>query len=239
MNLLEWLAVLLVGVGAVSQGVAGFGFGLVAASAVIAAFGPTTGVVCICLLALVSTIPPLARELSHTRWVDAGIWIAAAVVVTPLLGWALRGVDTEPLSVMSGLVILVGVALLALGRTAAALSGRAGGALAGAVSAAMNLVAGAGGPPVALFAANAGWSVSASRATMLTFFTASNIVTIAVLGLELPGRAAHGGHAGLGRGRHGVGSLVGAEDERGTGSRPHPRDRRARAGRRWSLSALV
>ena len=142
---------------------------------------------CVCLLALVSTVPPLARELSHTRWVDAGIWIAAAVVVTPLLGWALRGVDTEPLSVASGLVILVGVALLALGRTAAALSGRGGGALAGAVSAAMNLVAGAGGPPVALFAANAGWSVSASRATMLTFFTASNIVTIAVLGLDLPG----------------------------------------------------
>jgi uncharacterized protein len=183
----EWLAVALVGVGAVSQGVAGFGFGLVAASAVIAAFGPTAGVVSVCVLALLSTVVPLAREVRHTRWADAGIWIAAAVVVTPLLGWALRGVDTGPLSVASGVVILVGVGLLALGRSAASLGGRVGAVLAGGVSAAMNLVAGAGGPPVALYAANAGWTVAASRATMLTFFTASNLITIAVLGWDLPG----------------------------------------------------
>ena len=187
MTPVEWLAVVLVGVGAFSQGVAGFGFGLVAASAVIAAFGPTAGVVSVCVLALISTVVPLTREVSHTRWVDASIWIGAAVIVTPLLGWALRGVDTKPLSVLSGLVILIGVGLLALGRSASALGGRIGAVLAGGVSAAMNLVAGAGGPPVALYAANAGWGVAASRATMLTFFTASNLLTIAVLGWHLPG----------------------------------------------------
>jgi uncharacterized membrane protein YfcA len=89
--------------------------------------------------------------------------------------------------VASGLVILVGVALLALGRSAASLGGRAGAVLAGGVSAAMNLVAGAGGPPVALYAANAGWGMASSRATMLTFFTASNLLTIAVLGWDTPG----------------------------------------------------
>ncbi len=187
MTSIEWLAVLLVGVGAVSQGVAGFGFGLVAASAVIAAFGPSAGVVSVCVLALVSTVIPLAREFRATRWVVAGIWIAAALVVTPTLGVVLRGVDTEPLKALSGLVILLGVGLLSLGRSAAVLGGRAGAVLAGAVSSAMNLVAGAGGPPVALYAANASWSIPASRATMLTFFTASNLVTIAVLGPDVPG----------------------------------------------------
>ena len=142
------------------QGVAGFGFGLVAASAVIAAFGPTAGWSASACSRWSPPSPPLARELSHTRWADAGIWIAAAVVVTPLLGWALRGVDTEPLSVASGLVILVGVGLLALGRTAASLGGRVGAALAGGVSAAMNLVA---GPAVRLSRSSRPTPAGASR----------------------------------------------------------------------------
>lgn len=187
MTPVEWLAVVLVGVGAVSQGVAGFGFGLVAASAVIAAFGPTTGVVTVCLLALVSTVLPLGREIAHTRWVDAGIWTAAALVVTPLLGVVVRGTEVRPLTIASGVVILIGVVLLELGRSAPSLGGRGGAVLAGGVSSAMNLIGGAGGPPVALYAANAGWTVPAARATMLTFFTVSNVLTIAILGLELPG----------------------------------------------------
>ena len=53
----------------------------------------------------------------------------------------------------------------------------------------MNVVAGVGGPAVALYAANAGWPAAAMRSTGQAYFLVLNVVALASLGLPaVPGR---------------------------------------------------
>ena len=68
------------------------------------------------------------------------------------------------------------------------LEGRVATAAVGAASGAMNVTAGIGGPPIALFAVNAGWSPEMARPTMQLFFLGINAVALTTLGTpdELP-----------------------------------------------------
>ena len=112
--------------------------------------------------------------------------VRARHVVTWLVGLVLGDLDAGLLAAVAGLAVLVAVGLLAAGRSAPRATGVHGAVLAGAVSGAMNVVGGVGGPPVALYAANAGWSTARTRATLLAFFALQNVVTVAVLGWVSP-----------------------------------------------------
>ena len=139
--------------------------------------------------------------------------------------------DARLLSALSGVAVIVAVALLARGRTSVRLAGRRGAVLAGAASGAMNLIGGVGGPPVALYAANAGWPIERVRPTLMAFFAVQNAVTVAVIGWVWPSAAlvvalvigsvlgvAPGEPAGRGRGAHRR-----TRGGRGRGSGPHRR----------------
>lgn len=186
---LEWLAALGVAAGATAQAVTGFGFALVAAPALVAALGPTQGVSVVCVLGVLASVLPYAREARHTDWRAVALWWVPTLVISLLLGAALAGVDARLLSALSGVAVIVAVALLARGRTSVRLAGRRGAVLAGAVSGAMNLIGGVGGPPVALYAANAGWPIERVRPTLLAFFAVQNAVTVAVIGWVWPSAA--------------------------------------------------
>ncbi|MGB7818234.1 MAG: hypothetical protein WBL35_05780, partial [Ornithinibacter sp.] len=67
------------------------------------------------------------------------------------------------------------------------LAGLPGTAATGFSSATLNVVGGVGGPPIGLYAANADWAPHHTRATLQTFFLAQNVVTVAVVGLVMPG----------------------------------------------------
>ena len=56
----------------------------------------------------------------------------------------------------------------------------------GITSAALNVIGGVGGPPVGLYAANAGWDPPESRASLQAFFLVQGIATVAVVGLTWP-----------------------------------------------------
>jgi uncharacterized membrane protein YfcA len=183
---LELLAVVAVVAGSLAQAVTGFGFALVAAPALVAWLGPTPAVVTVCVLGTLASLPPYLREARHTRWPAVVVWFVPATAATWLVGRALGGVDTGLLAAGAGAAVLVAVALLAAGRSAPRAAGFHGAVLAGAVSGAMNVAGGVGGPPVALYAANAGWSTPRTRATLLAFFALQNVVTVAVLGWVNP-----------------------------------------------------
>ena len=186
---LEGLAALGVAAGATAQAVTGFGFALVAAPALVAALGPTQGVSVVCILGVLASLLPYAREARHTDWRAVALWWAPTLAVTLLLGAALAGLDARLLSALSGAAVILAVVLLARGRTSVRLAGRRGAVLAGAVSGAMNLVGGVGGPPVALYASNAGWPIERVRPTLMAFFAVQNVVTVAVIGWVWPGPA--------------------------------------------------
>jgi len=148
--------------------------------------GPTPAVVTVCVLGTLASVPPYAREAQHTRWPMVAVWFVPATVVTWLVGLVLGGLDAGVLAAVAGVAVLVAVGLLAAGRSAPRAAGVHGAVLAGAVSGAMNVVGGVGGPPVALYAANAGWPTERTRATLLAFFALQNVATVAVLGWVSP-----------------------------------------------------
>ena len=179
------LAVLLaVTAGAVAQAVSGVGFGLVCGPLLVAALGPRDGVRLSVLLSMAVNLGVLAWAHREVAWSRLPLLLTAAGLSTPLLAWALTPLPARTLQVLAGATALAGALALAVGLSWPAARGRTGTAAAGVVSAAMNVVAGIGGPAVVLHAANAGWPAAQTRATLQVYFLCLN--TVAVLSLGTP-----------------------------------------------------
>ncbi|MDQ3946780.1 MAG: sulfite exporter TauE/SafE family protein, partial [Actinomycetota bacterium] len=176
------LAAVAVALGAVAQSATGFGFSLVSAPFLIAAYRAPTGVRLNLVFSLVINLALLAREHRRVDLRAAGLLLVPATVVTVPVALAVRRSQPGPMTVMAGLMCLAGVAALARGRQFRGMSGLAGTAAAGAVSGGMNAAAGISGPPVVLFAINARWPLERARPTMQLFFFGLNAVTLASLG---------------------------------------------------------
>jgi uncharacterized membrane protein YfcA len=177
------VAVLAVAAGATAQAVSGIGFALVCAPFLVAAEGSHQGVRLAILLSAVLNLFMVARARRDVRVGDAGLLLAPAAVATLLLALVVRDLPERTLSLAAGLVILVAVAALASGLRVRRARGRGGAVAAAVVSAGMNVVSGVGGPPVALYAVNAGWPVRTARATLQAYFLCLNVVALAGLGL--------------------------------------------------------
>ena len=169
-------------VGVAAQAVTGFGFSLVSAPFLIAAYRAPTGVQLNLLLSLAVNVAVLSREHRHADVRAASLLLAPALVAVVPVAYAVHRISPGPLTVAAGLVCLAGTAAVAAGRGLRRAGGPAGAVAVGLVSGAMNVVAGISGPPVVLFALNAAWARPRARATMQVFFLGLNILTIASLG---------------------------------------------------------
>ncbi|HKN89611.1 MAG TPA: sulfite exporter TauE/SafE family protein [Acidimicrobiia bacterium] len=179
---MELLAATAVAVGVAAQAVTGFGFSLVSAPFLIAAYRAPTGVQLNLLLSMAVNVAVLAREHHHADHRAAGLLLAPAVVAIVPAAYAVRHVARGPLTVAAGVVCLAAVVALGSGRRLHQGSGRAATAAVGLLSGAMNVVAGISGPPVVLFALNADWPPARTRPTMQLFFLGLNALTLLSLG---------------------------------------------------------
>lgn len=196
---MEVVAALAVLVGSIAQAVTGFGFSLVCAPFLVAAYGAPEGVQ---INMVVSTILNLLLLATGWRRVDRGSTVrllVPAVVVTVGLGLLVRGAQNDGLTVLAGALCLTGVLVAARRRTFHRLTGTVGTTVVGALGGAMNVVAGIGGPPVVLFGTTAGWPPEVARPTLQSFFLGINIVALATLGLpdDVPLLAVAGMAVGL------------------------------------------
>lgn len=171
-----------VALGAVAQFATGFGFSLVCAPFLIAAYRAPTGVQLNLVLSVVINLALLAREHRGIDFRAAGLLLVPAMMATVPVGYVVRHSPPGPLTVVAGLICLVGVVALARGREFPSVRGRAGTVAVGAVSGGMNVTAGISGPPVVLLAVNAGWPSERARPTMQLFFLGLNAVALASLG---------------------------------------------------------
>jgi uncharacterized membrane protein YfcA len=174
------LAALAVAVGAAAQSVSGIGFALVGGPLLFAVFGAREGVRVAVVLSMLVNVGVLAREHRAVMWRRVLPVLVAALAATPLLVHLLSGAHPRALRVAAGAVIVVGAALVAAGR--ATRGGLLAAVLAGLVSATMNVLASAGGPAVAVYAAGAGWDPARLRATLQAYFLTLNVVTVLTLG---------------------------------------------------------
>ena len=186
MDPLHALAVLGVVVGGLAQSITGMGFALVAAPVLIALLGPTQGVAVVVLLGTLATLAPLLGHWRAVRARDGVSLLIPSLIATPVVGLLVSGADTAALAVGAGVGVLAGVTALWRGLRWRRLVSVPGAIGTGISSAVLNVIGGVGGPPVGLYAANAGWEPRATRATLQAIFLVQGVVTVVVVGLVMP-----------------------------------------------------
>lgn len=174
------LAAAAVGVGAAAQSVSGIGFALVSGPLLFTMFGAREGVRVAVVLSMLVNVAVLLREHRSVMWRNVLPVLVTALAATPLLVHVLSGAHPRLLRGAAGAVIVLGAALVASGRSFDV--GTSGGVAAGLASATMNVLASAGGPAVAVYAAGARWDPLRTRATLQAYFLCLNVVTVLTLG---------------------------------------------------------
>jgi uncharacterized protein len=169
--------------GALAQSVSGIGFSLVCGPFLVAALGPADGVRLGVALSLALNLVLLLRLRRDVDVAGTLLLLVPAVVATPVLARLLREAPVRLAEALAGAAALLGALALAGGLRLRAATGRGGAVAAGVLSAGSNVVAAIGGPPVALYAANAGWDARTTRATLQLYFLVLNVVALAALGL--------------------------------------------------------
>ena len=173
--------------GALAQSVSGIGFSLVTVPILVAALGTHEGIrLCLVLSVLVNVLL-LVRHHAAVDRRGALLLLVPAALATPVFAVALRALPDRPARAATGLVILLAAALLGFGVRLRAARGTAGAVCVALVAALTNVLAGVGGPPLALWAANTGWSAQRTLATLQAVFLGLNLVTITSLGLPHAG----------------------------------------------------
>ena len=169
-------------VGTVAQSVSGIGFALVCGPLLVAALGADDGVRLSVLLSLLLNAVLLARLWREVEVRTTLLLLVPAALTTPLFALLARRLPERAGAAAAGAVVLVGVAVLALGVRWSAARGRRGAVAAGVLGALTNVLAGVAGPVVALWAANAEWPGRVQRASLQAFFLGVNCVALPSLG---------------------------------------------------------
>lgn len=176
------LVALAVLVGALAQSISGIGFSLVCGPFLIAALGAREGVRLGVVLSLLTNVVLLARHRGDLDRRGVLLLLVPAAVVTVPAALLARRLPDRPAQAAAGAVVVAGALLLAAGVRWRAARGAVGAVAVGAVAAVANVLAGVAGPPVALWADNAGWSPDRTRATLQGFFLGLNLLTLPALG---------------------------------------------------------
>jgi uncharacterized protein len=177
------LAFVAVLIGATAQAITGIGFSLICAPLFTLTLGATDGVRLANLLAIAVNVLTLRRELTDVSPAHVTLLLVPAAIAAPVTAQVIVGLDPGLSSVVSGALVLVAVLALAKGLRLERLTGRAGAMVAGAVSGAMNVAGGVGGPAAASYAVNANWSSRTTRPTLGAYFLGVNVISVAARGI--------------------------------------------------------
>lgn len=154
--------VLLAGIvllGSSVQWLTGMGFALVAVPALVLLLGPAQGVVLANCAAGAISVVGLAGGWRRVRLGAMVPLCVAAACTVPAGTWLTRQLPEPALLLVMGGLVTVAVLLVMRGARVPALRGTKGAVAAGAAGGFMNSAAGVGGPPISLYALNAGWTV--------------------------------------------------------------------------------
>ncbi|MFF4347463.1 sulfite exporter TauE/SafE family protein [Streptomyces sp. NPDC001530] len=155
----ELLLGVIVLVGSCVQWLTGMGFALVAVPALVLLLGPAEGVVLANCAAGAISVVGLAGGWRRVRPRAMVPLCVAAACTVPAGAWLARRLPEPALLAFMGALVTVAVLLVMRGARVPALRGTRGAVAAGAAGGFMNSAAGVGGPPISLYAANAGWTV--------------------------------------------------------------------------------
>ncbi|MCX5332550.1 sulfite exporter TauE/SafE family protein [Streptomyces sp. NBC_00140] len=183
--------VLLAGIvllGSSVQWLTGMGFALVAVPALILLLGPAQGVVLANCASGAICVVGLAGGWRRVRPRAMVPLCVAAACTVPAGAWMTRQLPEPVLLLVMGGLVTGAVLLVMRGVRVPALRGTKGAVVAGAAGGFMNSAAGVGGPPVSLYALNAGWTVREFVPNAMFYGVVVNAFSVAANGVpELNG----------------------------------------------------
>ena len=172
------IIIILVFLAGATQGLTGFGFGLVSVPIMIIFLPP---IIVVPIVMVISTLLTLMILFEARRWVELRRILplmAAAVAGMPFGTYLLKTLDISILKIVIGCVIvLFGVAFLK-GYRREVKNEKLAFAPIGFISGLLNGSTALSGPPVILFFTNQGIEKQVFRANIVAFFTVLNLVTI-------------------------------------------------------------
>jgi uncharacterized membrane protein YfcA len=166
------------------RGYSGFGFSLLAVTALSLRLPPSQIVPSIFLMEIAASIHMLTAIWRDINWRAIATLLLGYVVAVPFGVWLLANVPAAPMKVALGITVLGATALLARGVVLKTMPGRAATLSTGVASGLLNGAFGTGGPPVVLFFFSSPAGVDISRASLVAYFLGTDALGLAFLARE-------------------------------------------------------
>jgi uncharacterized membrane protein YfcA len=177
-------AVLAIFFAAIVRGYSGFGFSLLAITALSLAMPPSQIVPSIFMLEIAASLHLLPGIWKDVHWRSIGPLIVGCLIATPFGVWLLANMPAAPMQIALAAFVLVATLLLRQGFALKTMPGRAASAATGAVSGFFNGAFGIGGPPVILFYFASPAGHEAGRASVIAYFLATDAIGLVFLARE-------------------------------------------------------
>ena len=165
-------------VAAIVRGFSGFGFSLLAITAIALVMPPATIIPSIFLLEMLASLPLLPGVWHLVHWREIALLFAGALVGTPFGVYALAHAPVLPLTFALAAFVFVSAIALARGFRLQRMPGAGVALAAGTASGLANGAFGMGGPPVILFFFSSPAGVAAGRASLITYFFLSDLIGV-------------------------------------------------------------
>ena len=163
---------------AVVRGFAGFGFSLLAITAISLVLPPVVVVPSIFLMEIAASVHLLPSVWREVHWRAIGLLLLGCLLATPLGVWLLATTPVAPMQIALGGVVLVAAILLLRGLALRSMPGRASTVATGAASGLLNGAFGIGGPPVILFFFASPAGMAAGRASVIAYFLGTDLIAL-------------------------------------------------------------
>ena len=172
-------AIVIIFLAAIVRGFSGFGFSLLAITALSLIYTPAEIVPSIFMLELAASINLLPSIWKDIHWRSLGPLTLGCLVATPIGVWFLAHIAPAPMQLALAIFVLAATGLLWMGFELKRMPGTLTSTFAGAASGLANGAFGIGGPPVILFYFSSPAGVAAGRASLVAFFLATDFIGLA------------------------------------------------------------
>jgi len=173
-------AVLIVFAAAIVRGYSGFGFSMLAVTALSLLRPPAEIVPTVLLLEIAASVHLLPAVWRDVDWASLGWLLLGTFVATPLGVAALAAVPADAMRVVVSMLVLVATLLLWRGFALRKIPGRGPTFVTGMVAGVLNGSAAIAGPPAILFYFSSPAGVAVSRASLITYFLGTDLMAAAV-----------------------------------------------------------
>ncbi len=172
-------AIVVIFLAAIVRGFSGFGFSMIAITALSLVYAPAEIVPSIFMLELAASLNLLPSIWKDVHWSSLGPLTLGCLIATPIGVWFLAHIAPAPMQLALAIFVLIATGLLALGHRFKGMPGPVASTVAGAASGLSNGAFGIGGPPVILFYFSSPAGAAAGRASLTAFFLATDVIGLA------------------------------------------------------------